>query len=263
MAAVAVWQVEAVRKLTVHASGPCDVRAARFNLSTVGWGPVASGMPPLQFRFLANYMRGLPVPLCDPGPSAVLSGLLLPLALANSLGEVEVTVLAKDANGCVTIVFPSVTVTLTAPSLTSLAEAYTSSGGGGPSGSAGNSTSGAWGCVREVVRMGGPLAYPRRCVGGYAECGCVHLVLVSIWFDDAAGDSSASSVLGVAASSLSSDAPAVAANNTATLLDSLTLAAMVLQVVTLCVLSAFGLFHGTHSSFPVFFSRCVYHRLAR
>jgi hypothetical protein len=41
------------------------------------------------------------------------------------------------------------------------------------------------------------------------------------------------------------------------------LAAMVLQVVTLCVLSAFGLFHGTHSSFPVFFSRCVYHRLAR
>ena len=78
-------------------------------------------------------------------------------------------------------------------------------------------------------------------------------MLVSIWVDDAAGNSSASSVLGVAASSLSSDAPAVAANNTATLLDSLTLAVMVLQVVTLpCYLLSVD-FLGTHSCKPVFF----------
>jgi hypothetical protein len=84
------------------------------------------GSPPLRFLFLANYARGSPVPLKDLGSSTVAAGILLPLSVADNQGEVEVTVQAIGANGCSTAVSPGVTVTLAAPSLTSLAEAYSS-----------------------------------------------------------------------------------------------------------------------------------------
>jgi hypothetical protein len=101
----------------------------RFNLSTAGWTAVATGSPPLQFMFLANYHRGSPVPLSDLGPGPGLHGLLLPLSLTDANGTVEITVLAHDSDGCDTIVSPSVVVTVVPPSLANLAEQYAGNSG--------------------------------------------------------------------------------------------------------------------------------------
>jgi hypothetical protein len=90
---------------------------------------VATGSPPLQFMFLANYRKGSPVPLSDLGPGPGLPGLLLPLSLTDANGTVEITVLAHDSDGCDTIVSPSVVVTVVPPSLANLAEQYAVNGG--------------------------------------------------------------------------------------------------------------------------------------
>ncbi len=66
------------------------------------------------------------MPLRALGSSTVAAGILFPLYVADNQGEVEVTVQAIGANGCSTAVSPGVTVTLATPSLTSLAEAYSS-----------------------------------------------------------------------------------------------------------------------------------------
>ena len=101
---------------------------------------MATGSPPLQFMFLANYHRGSPVPLSDLGPGPGLPGLLLPLSLTDANGTVEVTVLAHDSDGCDTVVSPSVVVTVVPPSLSNLAVQYAvNSGPFGPD--AGNTSS--------------------------------------------------------------------------------------------------------------------------
>jgi hypothetical protein len=128
--------------LAPHSAG------SRFSLSTSGWEPVTPGSPPLRFRFFANYARGSPVPLRDLGSSTVAAGILLSLSVADNQGEVEVTVQAIGANGCGTTVSPGVTVTLAVPSLTSLAEAYSSANmsdsGSSDLAAVGDSAAGRW-----------------------------------------------------------------------------------------------------------------------
>ncbi len=69
------------------------------------------------------------MPLTDPSPVLYATDLLLPLSLCNADGTVEVTVVARDAGGCETVVSPGVIVTVGPPSLGILAETLAQSGG--------------------------------------------------------------------------------------------------------------------------------------
>ncbi len=94
----------------------------RFNITTSGWTGGSSYSPALLSRPMCSGDTAR-TPLRPFSPSLVLGSVLLPLTAAGSSGTVNVTVFARNEDGCEAMAAP-VTVQLQAPSLPSLNAAY-------------------------------------------------------------------------------------------------------------------------------------------
>ena len=122
---------------------------ARFTFSTTGWRDTA-GAQPLTFQFVVVSASGgssdpssspaltVATTLSDASPAAGVSDLVLPMGLSGPGGVVHVGVLVRNALGCEALVDVAglAHVTITPPSLTSLAAQFA----GGPPGGAGSGT---------------------------------------------------------------------------------------------------------------------------
>jgi hypothetical protein len=123
----------------------CDI--PRFNLSTSGWSSGdASG---LIYKFVCQSASGVVTSLSDFTSADMLSGLLLPLSLADGSGTVQVAVVSRNHAGCETTLNPSVAVQISAPTMADLMGQFLppapsgTGAGAGSAGSGGGSSSGS------------------------------------------------------------------------------------------------------------------------